>query len=106
MISLPVPVSVPNNGNMDNCKDKHKNVDTAKEDHHKEWNNNSDNNKNNDIDKGKDKFFDNNKNIENDDCTKKDKGKIASNNNYAVVVFNITEHRCKKVVKLMFIKWK
>ena len=90
-----VTMLLPNNGNMDNCKDKSKNMDDARKEHHKDWINNSDNT-NNGIDQGKDKVFDkNDNNIEDGDCTKKDKGEFTVNNNYFVVVVNNAGHRCK-----------
>ena len=92
-IVIPVQVPVTNKGNINAHTDNNKKAEDVKEEYHKNWSNNSDNN--NDIDKGKDNVdYKKNQIIGDGDCTKIDKGKVIVNTNYAVAMFNTLEHRC------------
>ena len=73
---LTLPVQVPTNFSLDKLRNEKNNVDDAMAVQQQNWSNHSDN-KNEIISKGKVKAIDRKKNnIEDGDCTKKDKGGI------------------------------
>ena len=73
---LTIPLQIPTNCSIDECRDENNNADEAMAEQQYNWSNNSNNN-NKIVTNGIDKIIYRKKNtIENGDCTKKDKGGI------------------------------